>query len=136
MAKGMDAMQKWANENPKKAALVNTAAGIGGAITGAMATNMFSGNTQADNQNTLNNNAMTGISGNNPLANAEKMTPGEFTSWNDNVGYFNAYKNPEGEIIYQSKDGSLYKKIDTIGNIDRWSKWAGSNWSKPSFMTK
>jgi hypothetical protein len=50
MAKGMDAINAWAKENPKKAAMLNAAAGAGGAVLGGMAGGALGGGPSAPQQ--------------------------------------------------------------------------------------
>lgn len=48
IAKGMDSLQIWAKENPKKAAVLNTTAGIAGAVAGVGAAGALSGPSTPD----------------------------------------------------------------------------------------
>ena len=50
MAKGMDALQTWAQTNPKKAAMLNAAAGIGGAALGGLGAGAMGGGPQTQGQ--------------------------------------------------------------------------------------
>ena len=50
MAKGMDSLQAWAKDNPKKAAMLNAAAGIGGAALGGLGAGAMGGGPQAQGQ--------------------------------------------------------------------------------------
>jgi hypothetical protein len=54
MAKGMDSLQAWAASNPKKAAMLNAAAGLSGAALGGMAGGALGGGPSAPQQQDQN----------------------------------------------------------------------------------
>lgn len=108
MAQGMDAMQAWAQQNPKKAALINMGAGIAGGVAGATgasaAADAFSGSGQpAAIQN--NNGEYT----HRQVSNTQGFESDPSTSHSYNNGQVQTYAQPSGQQIadqpYQGHPG-------------------------------
>jgi hypothetical protein len=99
MAKGMDAINAWAKENPKKAAMLNAAAGAGGAVLGGMTAGAFGGGPSTPKQQgQAPQNAIPNKSGSPEVAGADwNTTRGDMSQAEiDNYSPAAAYKNAAG----------------------------------------
>ncbi len=103
MAKGMDSLQAWAASNPKKAAMLNAAAGLGGAALGGMAGGALGGGPNAPQQQDQNTPQQPTQTAQNAIP--SKSGPTEIQGFQSGIVDNGAELNWQNQSFTASPDG-------------------------------
>jgi len=138
LVQGMDSLQNWAKENPNKAKMINLGSMLTGGVMGGLAAGQWNKqnpqdqqsqnpqNQQVQNQQVqqdpqqvgsqASKNSVSGLSWKDPNNSKDYH-------WNDDIGNFTTTTGDNGETLYHSKDGNIYKKSFNVIGKQVWQRY-------------